>query len=87
LGVELNTVVRGSFLHITLPPIFKKSETIGEVQLYCIADEKRDMTKQIKSNNGELVLALLTKMKGNYIVKLTIQNNGVDYYFEKKIML
>ena len=87
LGVELNTVVRGSFLHITLPPIFKKSETIGEVQLYCIADEKGDMTKQIKSNNGELVLALLTKMKGNYIVKLTIQNNGVDYYFEKKIML
>ena len=87
LGVELNTAVRGSFLHIILPPIFQKSETIGEVKLYCIADEKGDMTKQIKSMNGEFALEMLTTMKGNYTLKLTIQNKGVDYYFEKKIML
>ena len=87
LGADLGVLVRGSYLQITLPPNFHKSETIGEVQLYCIADEKGDMTKHIKSNNGELVLTLLTKTKGNYIVKLTIQNQGVDYYFEKKIML
>jgi hypothetical protein len=34
------------------------------------------MTKQIKSNNGELVLALLKTMKGNYTLKLTVQNKG-----------
>ena len=87
LGVELNTAVRGSFLHIILPPIFQKSETIGEVKLYCIADEKGDMTKQIKSMNGQFALEMLTTMKGNYTLKLTMQNKGVDYYFEKKIML
>ena len=87
LGADLGVLVRGSYLHITLPPTFQKSETQGEAHLYCIADEKGDMTKQIKSNNGELVLELLTRMKGNYTLKLTIQNKGVDYYFEKKIML
>jgi hypothetical protein len=87
LGADLGVLVRGSYLHITLPPTFQKSETQGQAHLYCIADEKGDMTKQIKSNNGELVLELLTRMKGNYTLKLTIQNKGVDYYFEKKIML
>ena len=87
LGADLGVLVRGSYLHITLPPTFQKSETQGEAHLYCIADEKGDMTKQIKSNNGDLVLELLTRMKGNYTLKLTIQNKGVDYYFEKKIML
>jgi hypothetical protein len=87
LGADLGVLVRGSYLQITLPPTLKKSETNGVAHLYCIADEKGDMTKQIKSNNGELVLALLKTMKGNYTLKLTVQNKGVDYYFEKKIML
>ena len=87
LGADLGVLVRGSYLQITLPPTFKKSETNGVAHLYCIADEKGDMTKQIKSNNGELVLALLKTMKGNYTLKLRVQNKGVDYYFEKKIML
>lgn len=87
LGADLGVVVRGSFLYITLPPILQKSETIGEVQLYCIADENGDMKKHFKSMNGVFELELLTTMKGNYIVKLTVQNKGVDYYFEKKIML
>ena len=87
LGADLGVFVRGSYLHITLPPTFKKSETTGEAHLYCTADEKGDMTKKIMSKNGELVLELLKTMKGNYTLKLTIQNKGVDYYFEKKIML
>lgn len=87
LGIDLGLVVRGSFLHITLPPIFQQSETKGEVHLYCIADEKGDLKKKFKSNNGEFDLELLTTMKGNYTLKLTLQNRGVDYYFEKKILL
>mgnify|MGYP000072405993 CR=1 FL=1 len=87
LGIDLGLVVRGSFLHITLPPIFQQSETKGEVHLYCIADEKGDLKKKFKSNNGEFDLELLTTMKGNYTLKLTVQNRGVNYYFEKKILL
>ena len=87
LGIDLGLVVRGSFLHITLPPIFQQSETKGEVHLYCIADEKGDLKNKFKSNNGEFDLELLTTMKGNYTLKLTVQNRGVDYYFEKKILL
>ena len=87
LGADLNAEVRGSFLHITLPEGLQKMETTGEVQLYCIADEKRDMKKQISTSNGAFDLELLSNMKGNYTLKLRVQQKGVGYYFEKKIML
>jgi hypothetical protein len=87
LGTDLIVTIRGSYLHITLPQSLHNSETKGEVHLYCIADEKGDMKKQFKTINGEFDFELLTRMKGNYIIKLTLQNKGVDYYFEKKIML
>lgn len=87
LGADLNAEVRGSFLHITLPEGLQKMEATGEVQLYCIADEKRDMKKQISISNGAFDLELLSNMKGNYTLKLRVQQKGVGYYFEKKIML
>jgi len=87
LGTDFNAVQRGGFLHITLPESLQKLETLGEVQLYCIADEKGDMKKQVKTSNGVIDVELLATMKGNYTLKLTVQQKGVDYYFEKKIML
>ena len=87
LGADLNTELRGSFLYITLPASLQKSETVGEVHLYCTADEQGDMKKHITSFNGKFSLKLLSTMKGNYTLKLTIQQKGIDYYFEKKIML
>ncbi len=87
LGTDINTERRGSFLHIILPDSLRLGETKGEAQLYCIADEQGDLIKQVTSNNGEFDVALLSTMKGNYTLKLTILHKGVDYYFEKKIML
>ena len=55
--------------------------------MYCIADEKGDLKKEFISPNGIFNIELLAAMKGNYTLKLTVENNGTDYYFEKKIML
>ena len=37
--------------------------------------------------NGVFDIELLSSMKGNYTLKLSVDNNGVNYYFEKKLML
>lgn len=87
LGADIHIKLRSGYLHIILPDSLRLAEIKGEAQLYCIADEKGDLIKQVKTNNGEFDLELLTRMKGNYTLKLTIQHEGVDYYFEKKIML
>ena len=63
LGADLGVLVRGSYLQITLPPTFQKSETTGEAHLYCSADEKGDMTKQIKSKGDETKNSLVRSVE------------------------
>ena len=55
--------------------------------MYCIADEKGDMKKEKLVQKGVFDIELLSSMKGNYTLKLSVDNNGVNYYFEKKLML
>lgn len=87
LGTDLKIEKQGKILHVTLPESLHQSETVGEAQLYCIADENGDLKKHIITNNGVFDLNLLVSMKGNYTLKLSVQQNGIAYYFEKKIIL
>ena len=84
---EFEVSNNGNALHVFLPKLLQTNLTKGEVQLYCIADEKRDFKKEVVCTNGTFDIALLNSMKGNYTLKLTVENIGVHYYFEKKIIL
>ena len=48
---------------------------------------KGDMKKEKLVQKGVFDIELLSSMKGNYTLKLSVDNNGVNYYFEKKLML
>lgn len=84
---EFEVSNNGNALHVLLPKLLQTSLTKGEAQLYCIADEKRDFKKEVVCTNGTFDIALLNSMKGNYTLKLTVENKGVHYYFEKKLIL
>jgi len=77
----------GSLLHVTLPKNFQTNISKLAIEMYCIADEKRDMKKEIVVQKGVFDIELLSNMKGNYTLKLSLDNKGVSYYFEKKLML
>ena len=83
----LQVEIKGSLLHVTLPKNLQKSSSKVSIEMYCIADEKGDMKKEILVQNGVFDIELLSSMKGNYTLKLSVDNNGVNYYFEKKLML
>jgi hypothetical protein len=87
LGADFKTELRSEFLHIILPEPLRWAKTMGEAHLYCISDENGDLKNQVNTLNGEFNVRLLSTMKGNYTLILTLHQNGVDYYFEKKIML
>ena len=87
IGGELQLVKKGNYLDVTLPPQLQNSNSKVTIQMYCIADEKGDLKIEFISPNGIFNIELLAAMKGNYTLKLTVENNGTDYYFEKKIML
>jgi len=45
------------------------------------------MKKEMQIGNGVFDIELLSTMKGNYTLKLLVEQNGLTYYFEKKLML
>ena len=87
LGGELKLTLKDNKLLIAFPAELAKEELTVEVNLYCIADEKRDLTKKVVTGNGQLEIELLTTTKGNYTLKLSVEQKGISYYFEKKINL
>lgn len=87
LGGELQLIFKDNKLFIQLPAALEKGELKGEVKLYCTYDEKRDLTKKVLTNNGQLEVELLTTTKGNYTLKLAVEQKGVSYYFEKKVII
>jgi len=63
-----------------------KGENVkGLVYLYYPADAQKDLKKEFTTDKGLVQVELLTKMKGNYTLKLDMEKEGQKYYFEKKI--
>ena len=83
LQVERN----GPLLHVTLPKNLQTSSSKLSIEMYCIADEKGDMKKEILVQKGVFDIELLSSMKGNYTLKLLVEQNELTYYFEKKLIL
>jgi nitrogen fixation protein FixH len=86
LGGALVATVKDSKLWVQLPASFNGITTKGSAHLYFPADEQRDIMKQFATVNGQFEMELLSKMKGNYILKLSVEKQGVQYYYEKKII-
>ncbi len=86
LSGSVVTSVKEGKLFVLLPEAFKGVETKGTAHLYFPADEQRDLKKTFTCNNGSFEMELLAKMQGHYILKLSVEKQGVKYYFEKKIL-
>jgi hypothetical protein len=87
LAEALQVERKGSLLHVTLPKSLQTNISKVAIEMYCIADEKRDMKKEVLVENEVFDIELLSTMKGNYTLKLSVDNKGVSYYFEKKLIL
>lgn len=85
VGGELIVVKKEGHLLVVLPSYFKNTQVNGISHLYYAADESRDITKAFSSNNGEFEMELLTMMNGYYTLKLDLEVNGKQYYYEQKI--
>jgi hypothetical protein len=85
LGGELKTLKKGGHLIIALPAGFHQATVKGTAHLYYAADEKRDLSKDFVTSNGEFEMELMTMMSGAYTLKLNVEMNGEQYYYEQCI--
>ena len=87
LGEALQVETKGAHIHVTLPQKLQATASKVSIEMYCIADEQGDMKREKLVQNGVFDIELLSNMKGNYTLKLSVEQNGLAYYFEKKLML
>lgn len=85
LGGELKTIRKGGHLIVELPAGMHQTTVKGTAHLYYAADEKKDISKEFVSTSGEFEMELLTMMSGAYTLKLNVEMNGSQYYYEQKI--
>jgi hypothetical protein len=87
LGEALQVERNGPLLHVILPKNLQTNTSKVSVEMYCISNDKGDIKKEMQIGNGVFDIDLLSTMKGNYTLKLLVEQNELTYYFEKKLML
>ena len=85
LGGGLITNTHNGKLMIQFPDSLKGQLVKGLAYLYYPADAQKDLKKEFTTTQGLVEIELLSKMQGNYTLKLDIDKEGQKYYFEKKI--
>lgn len=87
LGEAIQVLNNGKTMTIKLPTAFKNEKSSCNIQLYCTSDAINDLKQVFTTISGEFQFPLLQNMKGNYTIKLFVESNEIEYYFEKKIVL
>lgn len=83
--VEFN--IEGGELVIRFPKDFEGKKLTGEAVLYCPSDEKKDLKNSFTLQDEPLKISIPAINTGLHELHLSWQENGVTYYFEKKIFI
>lgn len=87
LSAPLEVTFNSQTLTIIFPKDFLAKKITGSVTLYCPSDETKDLHQSFVVNDKKLVMLMLGTKQGLHYVKLSWKADGINYYYEKKIII
>lgn len=87
LSTPVHIKIVGHILTIEFPPDFATKKIAGVVTLYCPSDEKKDMQQQFSVTDSPISITVPDNYSGLHYVKISWQSEGVNYYYEHKILI
>ena len=87
LSAPLELAFNNQTLTIIFPKDFSSKKITGTVTLYCPSDEKMDRHQSFVANDKKVVMLMRGTKQGLHYVKLSWVVEGINYYYEKKIMI
>ncbi len=87
LSAPVAYTIGESGLTISFPKDFSGKQLVGEVVLYCPADEKKDVRKDFTVLDEPVQVAIPTGRKGAYELHISWKDGSVRYYVEQKIFM
>jgi nitrogen fixation protein FixH len=83
--VEIQLINRA--LTISFPKDFVTKKITGNATLYCPSDEKKDMHQQFTVIDSAVYITVPDSYHGLNYVKINWAVEGVNYYYEQKIII
>ena len=74
-------------LTINFPKDFAAKKITGDATLYCPSDEKKDMNQQFMVTDTAVSIVVPDNYHGLNYVKINWAVEGVNYYYEQKIII
>lgn len=87
LSAPVAYTIGNNGLTISFPKDFTGRQLVGEVLLYCPADEKKDLRKDFTVLDEPVQVAIPAGRKGLYELHISWKAGGVSYYVEQKICI
>lgn len=87
LSAPVNIKVINHELTINFPKDFSAKQITGEATLYCPSNEKKDRIKLFTVTDTTVSIMVPENYKGLHYVKINWSAEGVNYYYEQKIII
>ncbi len=87
LSAPVNIQMDSHALTIQFPRDFASKKIAGEVSLYCPSDERKDIKQPFSITDSTIRMALPDNYHGLHYVKIAWNVDGVNYYFEQKLII
>lgn len=87
LSAPVNIEVLNHELAIHFPKDFSGKKISGEATLYCPSDEKKDRCQRFSVTDSGISISVPANYHGLHYVKINWEVEGVNYYYEQKIII
>ncbi len=87
LSAPVNIEVLNHELAIHFPKDFSGKKISGEATLYCPSDEKKDRRQRFSVTDSGISISVPANYHGLHYVKINWEVEGVNYYYEQKIII
>ncbi len=84
---EITAMVENETLKVSFPGFFRPQAVTGNVHLYNRVSDKGDIEIALKLDDNSVFSYDASGLRGRYIIKIEWEQDGVEYYTEKKLTL
>jgi len=87
LSAPIKTTINQGVLTLEFPAELSDKVIKGDVLIYCPSDEKKDLSRNIVTENNLMKISLPEQNKGFHQIKVKFNADGINYYFEKNLTI
>ncbi len=84
---DITAGLKSNVVHVSFPDFFRPESTEGNIHLYHRVSDENDRYAELTLDENCVFSYPADGLQGRYILKISWQQDGVQYYTEKSILI